>query len=128
MIHKLEHVGIMVKDMDASIRFYTEILNLELVGREKLDNGVELSFLSYPDTDHIQVELVGRGSDDIPAAGKVDHLAFTVSNIEAEVERLRGLGVKLIDEKPKTILGGVQIAFFYGPDGERLEFFQPKQA
>lgn len=126
MINKLEHIGIMVKDMDVSIRFYSEVLGLHLVGREKLDDGVELGFLSYPDSENIQVELISRGHDDIPAKGKVDHLAFTVSDIEEEVERLRRLGVRLIDETPKTILDGIKIAFFYGPDGERLELFQPK--
>lgn len=126
MIHKLEHVGIMVKDMDVSIRFYSEVLGLSMVGKEKLDDGVELVFLSYPESENIQVELISGGHDDIPAKGKVDHLAFTVSDIEAEVERLRQLGVRLIHESPKTILNGIKIAFFYGPDGERLEFFQPR--
>jgi lactoylglutathione lyase len=126
MIHKLEHIGIMAKDMEVSIRFYQEALGLSLVGREKLDNGVELAFLSYRGSVNIQVELISGGHDDIPAKGKVDHLAFTVSDIEAEIERLRKLGVSLIDESPRTILDGIKIAFFYGPNGERLEFFQPK--
>jgi lactoylglutathione lyase len=56
----------------------------------------------------------------------VHHIAFTVSDIEAEVERLKGLGIKMIDQEPRIILDNVKIAFFFGPDGERLEFFQPK--
>lgn len=74
----------------------------------------------------MQVELIGRGSDGLSDNGKVNHLAFTVSDIEAEVGRLTGLGVSMIDESPRVILDGVKIAFFYGPDGEKLEFFQPK--
>ncbi|GLV61017.1 lactoylglutathione lyase [Dictyobacter sp. S3.2.2.5] len=126
MIHKLEHIGLRVKDMGASIRFYTEVLGMHLVGRERLDDGLELVFLNYPGSDTMQIELIGNGNDDVPALGKVDHFAFTVSDIEAELERLRTLGVPLIDESPQTILGGIKIAFFYGPDGERLEFFQAK--
>lgn len=126
MIHKLEHVGVMVKDMDVSIRFYTEVIGLQLVGRERLDEETELSFLSFPATDNVQVELISRGHDELPEKGKVDHIAFTVSDIESEIERLKGLGVKMIDEEPRTILGGVKIAFFYGPDGERLEYYKPK--
>jgi lactoylglutathione lyase len=125
MIHKLEHIGIMVKDMDASIRFYAEVLGLGLVGREKLDDGVELGFLSYPDSGNIELELIGHDHGNFPTSGKVHHIAFTVTDIEAEVERLRKLGVSLIDESPRTILNGIKIAFFYGPDGEKLEFFQP---
>lgn len=126
MIQKLEHIGLRVKNIEVSIRFYTEVLGMQLAGRAVLDDGVELAFLNYPDGDTMQVELIGNGNDDVPALGKVDHFAFTVNNIEAELERIRTLGVPLIDESPQTILGGIKIAFFYGPDGERLEFFQPK--
>jgi lactoylglutathione lyase len=56
----------------------------------------------------------------------VHHIAFTVSDIEAELDKLRARGVRLIDETPRTILNGVKIAFFFGPDGERLELFQPR--
>ncbi|GIP41162.1 lactoylglutathione lyase [Paenibacillus sp. J31TS4] len=125
MIKKLEHIGVMVSDMEASIRFYTETLGLALVGRERLDNGVELVFLSFPGQEDIQLELVGRGGG-FEENGKVNHIAFTVDDIDTEVRRLKESGVRMIDEEPKTILGGVRIAFFYGPDGERLELFQPK--
>lgn len=124
MIRKLEHIGVMVTDMDASIRFYTEVLRLQLVKRVQLRPGVELTFLSYQGQESVELELItGDGSH--AEQGKVNHIAFTVTDIEAEVERLKSLGVKLIDEQPKTILDGIKIAFFYGPDGERLEFFQP---
>jgi len=125
MIHKLEHIGVMVKDMDASIRFYTEVLGLKLVKRDRLADGVELSFLSFPGSDNIEIELIGRGHDGLPDNGLVHHIAFTVSDIQAEIDRLKSLGVKLMDETPRTILKGDRIAFFFGPDGERLEFFQP---
>ncbi|CAG7628151.1 Ethylmalonyl-CoA/methylmalonyl-CoA epimerase [Paenibacillus solanacearum] len=125
MIHKLEHIGVMVNDMDASVKFYTEVIGLQLVNRAKLDDGVELGFLSFPGSSDIELELIGRGSDGLSDSGKVHHIAFTVSDIEAEVERLKGLGVRMMDQAPRVILNGVKIAFFYGPDGERLEFFQP---
>ncbi|CAG7646240.1 VOC family protein [Paenibacillus allorhizosphaerae] len=125
MIHKLEHIGVMVNDMDASVKFYTEVIGLQLVNRAKLADGVELGFLSFPGSADIELELIGRGSDGLSDSGKVHHIAFTVSDIEAEVERLKGLGVRMMDETPRVILNGVKIAFFYGPDGERLEFFQP---
>jgi lactoylglutathione lyase len=125
MIRKLEHIGVMVKDMDTSIRFYTEVLGLRLVKRVALKDGAELSFLSFADSDNIEIELIGRGHDGLPDNGIVHHIAFTVSDIQSEIDRLKGLGVKLVDETPRTILDGDQIAFFFGPDGERLEFFQP---
>jgi lactoylglutathione lyase len=126
MISKLEHIGIVVKDMDRSIRFYTEVLGLQLKGRDRLGDGVELGFLAHPGSDTVLLELIGRWRDDLPARGNVDHVAFTVTDIDAEVKRLKSLGVEMIDAAPKelAICGGVKIAFFYGPDGERLEFFQ----
>jgi lactoylglutathione lyase len=126
MLHKLEHIGIMVKDMDRSIRFYTETLGLRLLGREPLEDGVELGFLACPGSDGVALELISRWRDDLPARGNVDHIAFTVTDIEAEVARLKELGVEMIDSSPKQlpICGGVKVAFFYGPDGERLELFQ----
>ncbi len=126
MIHKLEHIGVVVKDLDASVRFYTEVLGLNLVGRERVSEEVELAFLSYPGSDNIQIELIGRQDDTLSSNGKVHHIAFTVSDFEAEIERLKTFGVRFIDQEPRTILGGVKIFFFYGPDGEQLEFFQPK--
>lgn len=127
MIKKLEHIGVYVNDMDESIRFYTEVLGLSLAARKRLDNGVELSFLSYPGTPETQLELIGRGTEGMPDNGIVHHIAFTVTDIESEVERLRSLGVRLLDEVPRVIMDGVKIAFFFGPNGERLEFFQPLQ-
>ncbi|WP_282939757.1 VOC family protein [Paenibacillus sp. RC67] len=125
MIHKLEHIGVMVKDMDASIRFYTEVLGLRLVKRVALADGAELGFLSFPGSEQIEIELIGRGREGLPDNGVVHHIAFTVSDIQSEIDRLKGLGVKLMDETPRMILEGDLIAFFFGPDGERLEFFQP---
>ncbi|TDF94087.1 VOC family protein [Paenibacillus piri] len=125
MIRKLEHIGVKVKDMDVSVRFYTEILGMKLVKRARLADGVELGFLSFPDSDNIEIELIGRGHDGLPNDSIVHHIAFTVTDIQAEVDRLKGLGVHLMDETPRAILDGDLIAFFFGPDGERLEFFQP---
>jgi lactoylglutathione lyase len=125
MIRKLEHIGVKVKNMDTSIRFYTEVLGMNLVKRAKLADGVELGFLSFPGSDNIEIELIGRGHDGLPNESIVHHIAFTVTDIQAEIDRLKGFGVDLMDETPRTILDGDLIAFFFGPDGERLEFFQP---
>jgi lactoylglutathione lyase len=122
----MEHIGVMVKDMDASITFYTEVLGMQLVNRVKLNEEVELGFLSLPGDEHIQIELINRGHEGMSNEGLVHHIAFTVSDIESEVERLKKLNVRMLDETPRTILDGVKIAFFFGPDGERLEYFQPK--
>ena len=125
MIHKLEHVGIRVTNMDVSIAFYCDKLGMKLMDRVSLNNEVELAFLSFSGSEHVRIELISKGNESIPDRGRVDHIAFTVSDIEGEVERLRAAGVQLLDQQPRTILSGVQIFFFSGPDGEVLELFQP---
>ncbi|WP_026677386.1 VOC family protein [Fictibacillus gelatini] len=124
MIKKLEHTGIMVSDMDRSLDFYQNVLGLKLRLREALNDEVELAFLAFPGEDAVEVELIGgRGVGE--QEGRVNHLAFSVDNIEAELERLASFRVKLVDESPRSILNGtVKIAFFEGPDGEKLELVE----
>lgn len=124
MITKMEHIGIMANDMNESIRFYSEVLGLELVERISLSETVELAFLSFPGQESVQIELIGRESSDLPEEGQVNHLAFTVSDLQAVMTNLRKAGIEFSQEWPKTILDGRQIAFFKGPNGEKLELFQ----
>ncbi|WP_018131565.1 VOC family protein [Effusibacillus pohliae] len=127
MIQKVEHVGIMVSDAKRSIRFYENVIGLEVIKREKLNDRVELIFMGFPGQSDVQIELVAGTGETYPVKGVVNHVAFTVTDIEKEWERLKELNVELIDDEPRTILGGVKVGFFYGPDNERLEFFQPKE-
>jgi lactoylglutathione lyase len=120
---KMEHVGIMVNDMDESLAFYQNILGLELRNREWLNDSIELAFLFFPEQPSVEVELVYGGP--VENEGIVNHLAFTVENIEAELVRFKEAGVKLVDEEPRSILNGtVKIAFFQGPNGEKLELVE----
>ncbi|WP_163538436.1 VOC family protein [Gracilibacillus sp. YIM 98692] len=120
---KMEHVGIMVNDMDESLAFYQNILGLELRKREWLNDTVELAFLFFPEQPSVEVELVYGGP--VENEGIVNHLAFTVENIEAELVRFKEAGVKLVDEEPRSIFNDtVKIAFFKGPNGEKLELVE----
>jgi len=121
---KMEHIGIMVNNMDESLAFYQNILGLQLRNREWLNDTVELAFLFFPEQPSVEVELVYNGGT-IETEGIVNHLAFTVENIEAELARFKEAGVKLVDEEPRTILKDqVKIAFFQGPNGEKLELVE----
>ncbi|MDF2855956.1 MAG: glyoxalase [Neobacillus sp.] len=120
----MEHVGIMVNDMDESLAFYQNILGLELRNREWLNDTVELAFLYFPEQPSVEVELIYDG-EPVGNEGIVSHLAFTVENIETELVRLKEAGVKLKDQEPRSILNNtVKIAFFYGPNGEKLELVE----
>ncbi|TQR44813.1 VOC family protein [Paenibacillus popilliae] len=125
-VRKMEHVGIMVRNIEQSIRFYEEVIGLKLKGTLLHTNGViRLAFLGWDGTDETEVELVEGYSGSLTEEGRVHHIAFTVDDIEAELARMRSLPqVELIDEELVTLPNGSRYFFFKGPDGERLEFFQ----
>lgn len=124
MIKKIEHIGILARNIDESIQFYTEILGMKLVDRAPLNETVELAFLSFPGQEGVQVELIGRDPGDMAEEGLVNHLAFTVEDLDAAIEKIKQQGIEVSEEWPKTILDGKRIAFFKGPSGEKLELFQ----
>lgn len=122
-IRKIEHVGVRVINLEQSIAFYTKVLGLE--HRSTIDLGaVRLGFLAFAGHEETEVELIENASS-FPAEGKVHHLAFTVDDVEAEFARIKELNVPLRDTAITTLPDGSRYFFFYGPDGELLELFQP---
>lgn len=122
---KIEHVGVMVKDLEKSIPFYRDIVGMELKGTLTHTNGViQLAFLGFNKEGETELELIQGYNDNLPDEGKVHHFAITVDDIEEEFERIKSLDVKLIDEEITTLQNGWKYFFFQGPDGEWVEFFQ----
>ncbi len=125
MLKKIEHIGIYVKDLDASIDFYTQVLGLKLKERVATSDGnLEIGFMSIGES---ELELLcpkhGNASE---GQGVIAHLAFTVDDIDSVVANLRGKA-ELTDKEPREALDGCRIFFFRGPDGEILELFQPRR-
>ena len=124
MLQKVEHVGIQVRDLDRSIKFYTEVLGLTLRRRVRLNETTELAFLPLGES---EIELICKSAEyTFAKEGIVNHLTFRVDNLAAMLERLRQHGVELVHQQPHPLpTVGVRIAFFWGPDGEKLELLQP---
>jgi lactoylglutathione lyase len=124
MLQKVEHVGVQVRDMDRSIKFYTEVLGLTLRQRVWLNETTELAFLPLGDS---EIELICKSTEyTFAKEGIVNHLTFRVDDIAGTLERLRRHGVELIHQQPLALPNvGVRIAFFWGPDGEKLELLEP---
>ncbi|MCZ8511310.1 VOC family protein [Paenibacillus filicis] len=123
---RIEHVGLMVKDLDASIAFYEEVVGLRLKGKLMHTNGViQLAFLGFDAAGETELELIQGYNDGLPQEGKVHHVAFAVDDIEEEFRRIRQLtDVIMIDQEITTLPNGARYFFFHGPDGEWLEMFQ----
>lgn len=118
---KFEHIGIMVSDMEASIKFYTEIMGLTLKDRQPRDNGVELVFLTLGDW---ELELICGTSGYIKGDAQLNHLAFTVENLEAAKEHVKTFVPDMEFTPDMQLWDGLRCTFFRGPSGERLEFFE----
>ncbi|MGA9287927.1 MAG: VOC family protein [Anaerobacillus sp.] len=122
-IQKLEHVGVQVRNIEASKGFYQGIIGLELLDELTLPDGnKKLAFLGLEG--EVIIELIEGYNSELPVEGKVHHIAFTVSDIEEERTRVRNLGVTFIDEGINVLPNGAKYLFFAGPDGEWIEFFQ----
>jgi lactoylglutathione lyase len=125
-VRKIEHIGVMVQDMARSITFYKTVVGLELLGTLTHSNGIiELAFLGAPGASETQVELIEGYPGKLADEGRVHHIAFTVDDLDAETERVAALGVTFLEDASTTLPNGARYRFFYGPDGERIEFFQP---
>jgi lactoylglutathione lyase len=123
-VKKIDHVGVMVNDLEASLLFYQKVVGLELKDQFTIANGtITLAFLGFNGTDETELELVYGGNDDLPSEGKVNHIAFLVDDIEEEFKRLQGLEVTFISDEIVTLPNGYRNFFVQGPDGEKVEFF-----
>lgn len=115
-ILKVDHIGIAVKSLDETLKFYEGVLGLELQGTEVVEEQkVKVAFLPVGDT---EVELLESTAEDGPIAKFIEkkgegiqHIAFRVPNIEEAIAELMEKGVKMIDEKPRYGAGGAKIAF-----------------
>jgi lactoylglutathione lyase len=125
MLKKIEHVGIQVRDLDRSIKFYTEVLGLTLRQRVQLNETTELAYMTLGDGTS-EIELVRKTTEYTYAKESiVHHLGFTVDDLPGLLERLRAHGVELIHQQPLHLDRlNVNIAFFWGPDGEKLELVE----
>lgn len=151
MIRGFWHVSFTVSNIDASVKWYTEVLGLEFVRSQVQHNEYTSKLVAFPDA-HLKVaqlrvpgqtipisrhhiELVEyihpRGEDislDTNRTG-VGHWAFIVDDIHAEFKRLKALGVKFKAEEPIAIEAGVNkggyTIYFTDLDGITLELLQP---
>jgi len=114
----LDHVAIVVKDLEQTLDLYTRVLGFHIVYREIVaDQAVEAVGLEAGDS---VVELLRPLSEDSPvarfrgdAASKLHHTAYRVDDLEAELQKLRERGVRLIDERPRRGAHGNRIAFLH---------------
>jgi len=116
MVKKIDHIGIAVKNLEDSLKFYQDTLGLELSGVEVVEEQkVRVAFLPVGDT---EVELLESTDPEGPIAKFIEkkgegiqHIAYKVENIEEAIKEMEEQGVKMIDKTPRYGAGGAKIAF-----------------
>lgn len=122
MIKRIDHVAIVVEDLDAALAFWRDALGLPLAKTE--DNpgeNVSIGFLPVGDS---EIELL-QPTDPDSGIGKylakrgagMHHICIEVDDIEAAMQRLVDHGIELINTEPRT-----------RDDGTRYAFVHPKSA
>ena len=133
--YPLDHVAIVVADLEAALKLYVETLGFEQVYRETIaEQGVEAVGLRAGDS---IVELLRPLDSDSPVArfrgdapSKLHHTAYRVGDLPTELARLRAAGILLIDERPRRGAHGNLIAFLHpkSTGGVLIELCQREQA
>ena len=123
MLTRIDHVGIAVRDLDASIEFYESAFGLTVAGRETNDaQGVReaMLFVAEGPAGASYVQLLEPLADDTPvgkflaARGEgVHHIGYGVVDVAGALEQLRADGIRLVDERPRHGSLGASIAFLH---------------
>ena len=121
-MNKIEHIGIAVKDLNASNELFAKLFGTPSYKQETVESeGVTTSFFQVGPN---KIELLEATREDSPIAKYIakkgegiHHIAFDVEDIYAEVERLKAEGFIILNETPKN-----------GADNKLVVFLHPKSS
>ena len=114
----IEHIGIAVKNLEESIKYYEDILGFKCYSIEEVkEQKVKTAFFLVGQT---KIELL-ESTDPEGSIGKfiekkgegVHHIAFAVKGLENALTEIETKGVRLIDKTPRKGAEGLDIAFLH---------------
>ena len=119
-VSRVDHISIAVTNLDDTIKFYEEVLNIKCEGTEVVEEQkVKVAFFPVGDT---ELEFLESTEPDGPIArfieknggrGGIQHVALRVDNIEQAIAEMKEKGYQMIDETPRYGAGGARIAFVH---------------
>ena len=115
-IKRIEHIGVVVRDVEAGKRLWEDCFGIPLGGIEHLATS-QVKLALYP-VGESMVELIAGTTPEseytrMVAAGKggLNHICFEVENIDEALAELKAKGIPLIDEVARIGHAGCRIAF-----------------
>jgi len=122
MAQSIDHIAVVVRDLDKALSFYRDALGLDVVERHEVpEEQVEMASLSLGNVSIELVQPLGTESGVARFLEKrgegLHHICLMVGDIEAAMGQLRDAGADLITEKPRV-----------SADGRRYAFIHPKSA
>lgn len=118
MFGEIDHIGVAVEDLEATLAIYNEKFEMAVQYREVVEaQGVEAVLLEVGGG---HIELLKPLGPDTPVGKFIEkrgpgmhHVAYRVDDVQAELDRLAALGVELIDETPRVGIQGSTVAFIH---------------
>ncbi len=126
---RILHTMIRVKDLDASLAFYCDVLGMKLLRKKDYESGqFTLAFVGYDDESKSAViELTYNwGKSDYQLGDAFGHVAIGVEDIYAACDRIRAQGGKITREPGPMKHGSTVIAFVEDPNGYKIELIEQK--
>jgi methylmalonyl-CoA epimerase len=114
----IDHVGIAVENLDKALTHYHENFEMAIQHREVVEaQGVEAVLFEVGDA---HIELLAPLGPETPVGKFLEsrgpgmhHIAYRVEDVDAELERVKALGIRVIDETPRTGILNSRIAFIH---------------
>lgn len=114
------HSAIWVEDLDRSLAFYTDLLDLEETNRFEGGDGALNVYLSGRSEGELQLKY--DPDRDPPSPSGIDHVAIAVADTDATVERVQEAGYPLLRGPLDSSGANARVAFIEDPNGYGIEF------
>lgn len=130
-VKQINHVAIVVEDIQASLGFWRDALGLEL--HELRDVSVEQSKIAFLPLAGSEIELVQPTSDDFGIAKYLakrgpgmHHVCLEVDDIDGMMQTLKAKGIQLINQEVRVAADGKKYAFIHpkSTGGVLVELYQ----
>ena len=135
MIKRINHIAIIVPDLESALAFWRDTLGLDLTHTEDVPS--QESLVAFLPVGEGEVELV-KPTTETSGAAKflakrgpgLHHIALEVDDLEAMLARLKAKGVRLINDIPVEAAGGNRAAFIHpeSASGVLVELYETRRS